>query len=167
MNRRIRKPGAKGAGKGNGNENNSGGDDYEVGYGKPPVHSQFQKGRSGNPKGKPKGRKNTKTMIRDILFEPLPMQINGKTQNLTGFEGNVLRLRQAGLGGDFRSAVHVVQLGMSLDPDAETEKPEVEAMHFDQRTFNALLRDYLKHNGSDDDATDNGPASPDDGEEDA
>jgi hypothetical protein len=31
---------------------------YEVGYGKPPVHSRFKPGRSGNPKGRPKGSQN-------------------------------------------------------------------------------------------------------------
>ena len=29
-------------------------DDYEVGYGKPPKSTQFQKGHSGNPRGRPK-----------------------------------------------------------------------------------------------------------------
>jgi hypothetical protein len=31
---------------------------YEVGYGKPPADSQFKPGRSGNPKGRPKGARN-------------------------------------------------------------------------------------------------------------
>jgi Family of unknown function (DUF5681) len=28
---------------------------YQVGYGKPPVHSRFRKGQSGNPRGRPRG----------------------------------------------------------------------------------------------------------------
>jgi hypothetical protein len=31
---------------------------YEVGYGRPPKGSQFTPGRSGNPKGRPKGARN-------------------------------------------------------------------------------------------------------------
>ena len=32
--------------------------DYDVGYGKPPVHSRFKPGQSGNSRGRPKGRKS-------------------------------------------------------------------------------------------------------------
>lgn len=32
------------------------GDDYEVGHGKPPAKTKFQKGKSGNPSGRPKRR---------------------------------------------------------------------------------------------------------------
>ena len=29
--------------------------EYQVGYGRPPQHTRFPKGQSGNPKGRPKG----------------------------------------------------------------------------------------------------------------
>jgi len=42
-------------------------DDYEVGYGKPPKHGQFKPGQSGNPKGRPKGRKNFPVLLEMCL----------------------------------------------------------------------------------------------------
>ena len=36
----------------------------KVGYGKPPLHSRFTRGQSGNPKGRPKGVRNFKTDVR-------------------------------------------------------------------------------------------------------
>lgn len=39
----------------------------EFGYGKPPRHSQFQKGKSGNPKGRPRGRPEDRMNMANIF----------------------------------------------------------------------------------------------------
>ena len=47
---------------------------YEVGYGKPPTHTRFKPGQSGNPKGRPKGSKNKRPglqeeRMKDIILD--------------------------------------------------------------------------------------------------
>lgn len=42
-------------------------DDYEVGYGKPPKHSRWTKGNSGNPGGREAGHKGFRTDLEDSL----------------------------------------------------------------------------------------------------
>lgn len=61
--------------------------DYEVGYGKPPKHSQFKPGHSGNRKGRPKGAKNRVTeesvltmVAREAYRE---VQVNDGTRTLS------------------------------------------------------------------------------------
>lgn len=56
---------------------------YEVGYGKPPKASQFRKGESGNPRGRPKGRRNLATELHQALSETVVVTENGKRKRLT------------------------------------------------------------------------------------
>jgi len=41
----------------------------KVGYGNPPFQRRFKKGLSGNKKGRPRGSKNRKTIVREIAYE--------------------------------------------------------------------------------------------------
>src|SRR4029077_4994713 len=56
--------------------------DYEVGYGKPPRHTPFELGRSGNPQGRPGGSKNLLTLLNDALKEPVIVVENGRRRKI-------------------------------------------------------------------------------------
>jgi hypothetical protein len=44
---------------------------YPVGYGKPPLHSRFRKGTSGNPEGSRRHRKRLATVLQEALDQPI------------------------------------------------------------------------------------------------
>jgi hypothetical protein len=50
----------------------------KVGYAKPPKHTRFTKGCSGNPKGRPAGSKNLATMMIEELTQTVAVVENGK-----------------------------------------------------------------------------------------
>jgi hypothetical protein len=47
---------------------------HAVGYKRPPVDRQFKPGQSGNPKGRPKGRKNLKTIVVEALHKKVKVR---------------------------------------------------------------------------------------------
>jgi hypothetical protein len=64
--------------------------DYEVGRGKPPVHTRFRKGQSGNPRGpRPK---NLPALLVDALNEKVVVTIDGERQEITKREAIVTQL---------------------------------------------------------------------------
>jgi uncharacterized protein DUF5681 len=50
---------------------NSKAKDYVVGYGRPPKASQFAAGKSGNPKGRPKGSRSVGAVLQDIIQQKI------------------------------------------------------------------------------------------------
>ena len=140
MTKRPKSTSSKSAGSGN----DKGTGDYEVGFGKPPVHSRFEKGRSGNPKGKQKGRKNTKTMIREIAFAPMEVQVQGKAQIITAYEAALMKLRQSALSGDFRATQALLELARSVEETADAATSASPAvLPLDQSLLRALAKDFL------------------------
>jgi len=74
-----------------------------VGYGRPPQSTRFQKGRSGNPRGRPRNR------YKEIPYDALLGQIvtireDGRERRVTGAEAFLLQLTQKGLAGDSAAA---------------------------------------------------------------
>ncbi|MEP2987908.1 MAG: DUF5681 domain-containing protein [Parasphingorhabdus sp.] len=67
-------------------------DDYDVGKNKPPKHTRFKPGKSGNPKGRPK--KHKQEPVHDpsaILAEPVTVKTNGKTKKMSALEAGLLK----------------------------------------------------------------------------
>lgn len=84
--------------------------DQKVGYGKPPVHSRFKPGQSGNPKGRPKGQRNFATEVARALAMPVAVTINGHRKNVSSITAIVLRLREKALAGDLKALQMLISM---------------------------------------------------------
>ena len=87
---------------------------YAVGYGRPPIESRFQPGVSGNARGRRKGSKNLKTLIRKAMTATVSIHEGTKTRRVSKIEGVVLRQLQSALTGDDRSAMAVIKMAMQM-----------------------------------------------------
>ena len=74
-----------------------------VGYGRPPRHSQFAKGTSGNPKGRPKGSKNFGLVLEDELNTKIFINENGKRKSITKREAVAKQIVNKAASGDAKA----------------------------------------------------------------
>ena len=99
-----------------------------VGYRKPPVETRFQKGRSGNPKGRPKGSKNVKSIIRRVASQKVRITEGGRTRTITKAEAVVVRCAAQAMAGDYRA----MQQFFALESFSDESMPIEVAMPQDE-----------------------------------
>src|SRR5256886_11571782 len=91
---------------------------YEVGYRKPPQHTRFRAGRSGNPAGRRKGVRNLATDVKRILKVPVKVKENGRSREISTQEGALMVLREKALKGDARSLDRLLEYASRFNNDA-------------------------------------------------
>jgi Family of unknown function (DUF5681) len=123
---------------------------YSIGYGKPPIGSRFKPGETGNAKGRPKGHKNLKTLIRQAMTARISVQEGSSSRQVSKIECVVLRQLQNALKGNDRSAMAVIkmatQMGFLEDPDSNSAEATALSAS-DERILEQLLtrRHRVRH----------------------
>lgn len=133
--------------------------DYDVGYRKPPHHTRFKPGQSGNPKGRSRGNRNLKTDLSEEMAERIEVAENGRKKKITKQRLVLKAMATKAIKGDTRAATLLVRLiAQILDVDDQAA---------DESTLTAsderLLSDFLEHHATS--ADDDGDSDNSEGDE--
>jgi hypothetical protein len=95
--------------------------DYEVGRDKPPVHSRFKIGQSGNPRGpRPK---NLPALLVDALNEPVTVTIDGERREITKREAVVTQLVNESTRANLRATKMLIDMLKDVEKKAGVTPP--------------------------------------------
>jgi Family of unknown function (DUF5681) len=97
--------------------------DKPVGYGNPPVHSRFPKGRSGNPGGRKKDSRNFRTVLEEVMAREVEQP--GKNRPIPLIEALFLKLADCGLKGDWKAIESFLDRAERHAPHRNEPQPEL------------------------------------------
>jgi hypothetical protein len=130
-----------------------------VGFGKPPVSGQFKKGKSGNPKGRPKGTRNFYTDLEEVLAGKVTVTENGKPKRVSSQFAALMRLREKALGGNPRAMDRYLTLAQQSTVDKEASGSERALSATEEDILQGYIKDMQKlvfDNGPNEEAPKNG-----------
>ncbi len=117
---------------------------YAVGYRKPPKKHQFKPGKSGNPKGRPRGAKNEATLLQEMLGQKVEIREGNRTRKVSTLEALLLRCRNDALKGDHKALSFLLnRYGTIVGPEPDSDDPLDQD---DQEIVEAFTRSLLANN---------------------
>ena len=124
------------------NDSSKGPPDHEIGHGHPPLQTRFKPGQSGNPKGRPKGRRNMRTVVEENLQQRITVREGARTRSIRKFDAYVLAVVNKAVQGDAKAQAVLLQICKALGMTAET--PELAnskpVTNYDEDIINNFLR---------------------------
>lgn len=112
----------------------------DVGYGKPPRAHQFKPGESGNPKGRPKGRKNEITMLTEMLYRVISVRQGERQLRMPVIQAMFHRFLEDSLKGNIKAARFLLD---RLNAVASEGGQQTELNEDDQAILKAFTEDFL------------------------
>jgi hypothetical protein len=129
-----------------------------VGHGRPPQHSRFKEGKSGNPRGRPKGARNLKTDVMEEMREWIVVREGEHPRRISKQRAIIKSLVNRTLKGDSRAANTLMNLLFRiLDPEGESPTPSPALTAEEQDVLEAFKARLLES----DDTGDTTAADPD------
>jgi hypothetical protein len=113
-----------------------------VGYGRPPSHTRFKAGQSGNPKGRPKNRKNIATLLLEVLDEKLPIREGDKTKTVSKAEAMIRATVIKALKGDAKSFQMLMELLEKIRQEQKSAPTRVVRMPFPVKSIDEWFERY-------------------------
>jgi hypothetical protein len=114
--------------------------DYEVGYGKPPRHTRFRTGRSGNPRGRPSGSKNLSTLLSEELNEPVVVAENGGRRKISKLRAIIKQLVNRSAKADPRATKILLDILQEFERQTEPAASETSFSPADEKVIEQLKR---------------------------
>jgi hypothetical protein len=112
-----------------------------VGYGSPPEHTRFKAGKSGNPRGRPKGTLNMATVLERTLREKVVINENGRRKTITKLEAAIKQLTNKAASGELKALQLLAALVRSAEERAmKTVDPTSTLDEVDEKVFMGILK---------------------------
>ncbi len=93
---------------------------YPIGYKRPPSHTQFKPGQSGNTNGRPKGAKNFATIFQEELHAKIEVTENGKRKQISKRQAIVKQHVNKAAAGDAKAATVVLNEVRSYETQGQS-----------------------------------------------
>jgi Family of unknown function (DUF5681) len=94
-----------------------------VGRGHPPKHTQFRKGMSGNPKGRPKGSKNLSTLLREAADDQVFATMDGEKRKISKLQATTMQLATKAASGDQAAMKQFLEWMDEIEARAAAARP--------------------------------------------